>query len=83
MAEEKLNEQLLGILANVNGGQVNCGVDEDLLQVGVLTSITLMRLVAEIEKTFGISVSDSDMKAENFSTISQMAAFVDGKRSAI
>jgi acyl carrier protein len=51
--------------------------DEDLLVSELLDSLAVMRLVAFIRKTLGISVPARDVTLANFSTIDAMAAYLE------
>ena len=53
---------------------------ESLISSGILDSLTLLQLISFLEKSFGITVDDDEMKPSNFETINQMRAFVDRKR---
>lgn len=55
------------------------GEDTSLLEAGIVDSIGILEIVAFIEQTFSITVSDDDLIPENFGSISGMAAFVQGK----
>ena len=52
---------------------------DPLLERGILDSLGILDLVAFIEETFSIKVSDEDLVPENFQTIDQIAAFVRSK----
>jgi acyl carrier protein len=53
----------------------------DPLDAGMLDSLALEALVTWIEEKLGITFSDEDLVAENFASVSALAAFVDAKRS--
>jgi acyl carrier protein len=57
------------------------GSDESLLESGTLDSVGVMRLVAFLERTFGIHVDDDDLMPENFDTLSAIVAFIDRRRT--
>ena len=50
--------------------------DASLFLSGVLDSFSLVDLVTVIETEFGIRVADSDLRPENFDTISRVEAFI-------
>lgn len=60
-------------------GRSGIGIEEDLLETGVLDSISIVRLVAFVEQTFDIEVLDEDLAPQNFQTIAKIAAYV-GRR---
>ncbi len=55
--------------------------DESLLEAGVLDSMSMVDLIAFLEKTHGIAVDEDDMIPENFDTIDAMAAYIHAKRN--
>ena len=55
------------------------GENTSLLESGIVDSIGILEIVAFIEQTFAVTVSDDDLVPENFGSISGMAAFVEGK----
>jgi acyl carrier protein len=64
------------------GKNPNVGRDESLLESGTVDSIGVMRLVAFLEATFGITVDEDDLMPDNFDTIAAIAAFVQGRQGA-
>jgi len=51
-------------------------VDTNLVETGLLDSLALVELLAQLEETFGISVSTDDLEFENFRSITSIARFV-------
>jgi len=51
-------------------------VDTDLVETGLLDSLALVELLAQLEETFGVSVSTDDLELENFRSIASIAGFV-------
>ena len=51
-------------------------VDTDLVETGLLDSLALIELLAQLEETFGVSVSTDDLELENFLSIASIAGFV-------
>ena len=54
-------------------------VDTDLVETGLLDSLALIELLAQLEETFGVSVSTDDLELENFRSIASIAGFVAGR----
>jgi len=50
--------------------------DLDLFTSGIVSSMFAMELVVHLEKTFGITIAGSDLKMDNFRTVSSMTALV-------
>jgi acyl carrier protein len=79
MAENDLQRQLRALLSKVADEEIAVGLDDNLFQLGVLDSIFLIRLVSEIEKTFGISVADREMIPDYFLSIHRVSLYVQEK----
>ncbi len=48
----------------------------DLFENGVIDSLTLIQLVVELEKEFGLQFKYSDIKFENFVSVEKIAALL-------
>jgi methoxymalonate biosynthesis acyl carrier protein len=57
--------------------QVQIPDDEDLFSLGFINSLFAMELVMFIEKTFGITVQNEELRIDNFRTIKAMTALVE------
>jgi acyl carrier protein len=51
-------------------------VETDLIETGLLDSLGLVELLAELEESFDVSISTDDMELENFRSITNIAGFV-------
>ena len=51
-------------------------VETDLIETGMLDSLALVELLAELEESFDVSISTDDMELENFRSITSIAMFV-------
>jgi acyl carrier protein len=51
-------------------------VETDLVGTGLLDSLTLVELLAQLEETFGVPISTDDLELENFRSIASIAGFV-------
>jgi acyl carrier protein len=51
-------------------------VDTDLVGSGVLDSLALVELLAQLEETFDVTISIEDLELENFRSIASIAGFV-------
>jgi acyl carrier protein len=59
------------------GGDVKAiGVDESLIQSGVVDSTGLLELVYFVESRYALHVPDQDLLPENFETIANISAYV-------
>ena len=54
-----------------------------LLEHGIIDSTGVLKVIAFIEETFGITVEDSEMLPENLDSIEQIASFVTRKREPV
>lgn len=70
-----VNELLLGRIPSV-------GADQPLIgSGGLLDSLTLLELIAFVEREFRIDVEDREMTIENFRTIARIQQLIESKTS--
>jgi acyl carrier protein len=69
------------IIAEVTVGldKKSLGPDEDLLEQGIIDSLTIMKLAIFLETTFGIEVKNEDIVPENFQNLNSIVEFVEQK----
>ena len=58
-------------------------VETDLVGTGLLDSLALVELLAQLEETFGVSISTDDLELENFRSIDSIAGFVARRTAAV
>jgi len=51
-------------------------VETDLIETGLLDSLALVELLAQLEESFDVSISTDDLELENFRSIASIAVFV-------
>lgn len=56
--------------------------DESLLETGVLDSVAMIDLIAHLEGTYTIQISEDDMTPENFETVEAIVAYVRAQQAA-
>lgn len=56
------------------------GVDVDVIEVGLLDSLGLVVLVAEIEERFGVRIPFETLEVDQFRTVRSIASLVDAER---
>ena len=56
--------------------------DVSLLESGIVDSIGILEIVAFIEKSFQVTISDDDLTPENFNSIKAIAAFLQARVGA-
>lgn len=78
--EEKVREYIVKHLMLKHGG-TELGLDQPLLESGIMTSFGIVELVSYMERTFGVTVDDYDVVPENFQTVRAIAQLVHSKRS--
>lgn len=74
----ELEKFILSELA-FNKDQRSIASDEDILSMGVVDSMGIIRLVAFIEEKFGITVKDEDIVPENFQNIDSINNYIVSK----
>jgi acyl carrier protein len=72
-----ISEVQAEILAKVEelSQQHDIDLDENLFEVGILTSIHVVDLITFIEGRFEVSVPVDQLSVDNFSSVGAMAAF--------
>lgn len=55
--------------------------DANLFEADLLTSIQFISLVTCIEEAWRIEIDDDEITAENFSSLSRIAAFLESRRA--
>lgn len=53
--------------------------DEDIFALGFLNSLAAVQLVNFLEKEFGVTIEDEDLKVENFNTLNNMDELLERK----
>ncbi len=71
------------ILQKLNGGSGRTVIEpaEDLVELGLLDSLSVMRLIDFLEDTYDIEVDGEDVVPENFTTIEAIGALVERRRA--
>ena len=70
-----IHQKLIELFAGKLNLEVS-SVDTDLMETGLLDSLALVELLAQLEETFGVSISTDDLEIENFRSIASIAWFV-------
>lgn len=52
------------------------GNDDALISSGLIDSFSLMDLALFVEDTFGVRIEDTELNAQTFDTLSQLAALI-------
>ena len=56
--------------------------DASLMEQGIVDSTGVLELIGFLERTFGISVADTETVPENLDSIARIVAYVQRKRPA-
>jgi acyl carrier protein len=54
--------------------------DEALLTSGLVDSFSLMDVALYVEDTFGVRIEDTELNADTFDTLTQLAALIDSRK---
>ena len=74
----KVKDKILTILHSVKP-EANFEQSNDYIGDGLLDSFDIILLIAEIDKTFAISVDGSDVLPDNFMTVDTIAILLEEK----
>ena len=58
----------------------NVAIEDSLWESGVLDSITIVELAAEVEDEFGIEIPFDEIVVENFETITRLMSYIKRKQ---
>jgi acyl carrier protein len=56
------------------------GQDEPLISSGVVDSFSLMDLALFVEDTYGVRIEDTELNAQGFDSLSQLAKLIQSRR---
>jgi len=54
--------------------------DEPLLSSGLIDSFSLMDVALYVEDTFGVRIEDTELNADTFDNLNQLAALIDSRK---
>jgi acyl carrier protein len=54
--------------------------DEPLISSGLIDSFSLMDLALFVEDTFGVRIEDTELNADTFDSLSQLAALIHSRK---
>ena len=79
-AEQAVRQFIQENFVLTSGGKAELGVDDSLTQLGMIDSTGVLELIAFLEQTFSISISDEETVPENLDSVRKIVAFVGQKR---
>ncbi|HSJ90010.1 MAG TPA: acyl carrier protein [Anaerolineales bacterium] len=56
------------------------GPEEKLISSGLIDSFSLMDLALFVEDTYGVRIEDTELNAETFDTLTQLASLIDSRQ---
>ncbi|MEI6516573.1 MAG: acyl carrier protein [bacterium] len=59
------------------GGNEVITDDSNLIELGIIDSMGVMKLIAFVEETFSITINPDDLMPENFETLDAISALLD------
>ncbi|MFZ5881558.1 MAG: acyl carrier protein [Chloroflexota bacterium] len=57
------------------------GADEALISSGLVDSFSLMDIALFVEDSFGVRIEDTELNAQTFDTLTQLAALIESRKS--
>lgn len=80
---EQIKQQITEFITNnfLFDDSIKLGLDDSLLETGVIDSTGVLELVAFIEEMYGIKVEDEEIVPENLDSISNITSYISGKLS--
>lgn len=55
--------------------------DESLISSGLIDSFSLMDLALYVEDTFGVRIEDTELNADTFDNLTQLAALIESRKA--
>lgn len=79
---ETMIQQLGSYLASQILKQPNRNItaDEPLISSGLIDSFSLMDIALYVEDTFGVRIEDTELNAEAFDTLTQLASLIESRK---
>ncbi len=74
-SEEKISEIISGKIFELTYKKIS-STDEELVDKGILTSITMVELAVELEKAFSVSISFMEVIKENFNSVNAIKKLI-------
>jgi len=74
------NDRIIHLLSEKAHVEVP-SADTDLMESGLLDSLTLVELMSSLEEQFGINISFAEVEIDNFRSASRIAEFVNRRRN--
>ncbi len=84
MADVAAIERLITafIVEELMGSRDAVDPDENLFTAGYVDSVGIMRLIAHLEATFGVTIPPTDLVPQNFRTVRVMAGYLAASKAS-
>lgn len=82
--DENIQNQIVNFITSnflFDDSKNNLGIEDSLLETGVIDSTGVLELVAFIEETYGIKVEDEEIVPENLDSINNITSYISAKLS--
>ena len=82
-----MNEEIVGELRTYIAGQIlkqpgrEIAADEALISGGLIDSFSLVDLAMFVEQTWGVRIDDTELNAESFNTLNELAGIVEARKA--
>ena len=70
------------IESEMTGPNVKLSASDSLIDMGIVDSLGVQRLIAYLEREFDLRIADTEIVPENFETIDSVVRFVNAKLDA-
>jgi D-alanine--poly(phosphoribitol) ligase subunit 2 len=77
---DQVQQQIAEILREKSSVEVAAG--DDLIDAGVLDSLTFVELILELEQRFGLTVDITSLELDDLRSVGRIVDFVDRNRPA-
>lgn len=75
---KKLSEFISGTILKQPNRTID--VSEPIISSGLIDSFSLMDVALFVEDTFGVRIEDTELNADTFDSLSQLAALIDSRK---
>jgi acyl carrier protein len=74
-----LTNKLIQLARETSNETISLGVDENILENGILDSPGIINLVCFIEEEYNITIEQEEMNIDNFESIMSIEKFIENK----
>jgi len=78
--KDELAEIISQVVQDTTGRMVQIRVDDRLIEDGYLDSFSMINLILEIQKTYGIEIDVTEIDESNFGSVLRIADFIAARR---